>query len=800
MHTNWAAGQFDAPFFVFESDHSNRSGSASPPTEHPVQPRNQSFDDLTIEQVTTSESPADLATLRLQLEGTPSLPSGRGSRFPSSALLVLKAWFAAHYEHPYPSSKDFEALQGQTGLSQSQLSTWFANARRRAKPKTNRTKRSDSPAPQLINHPYMLNQLQDAGAMSPLQRWRNSPPENEVADASDISRALRSIDYSPADSPYPDVLVESSRRASSTGSAGTNDSALSADSVHSGSSAFSASSTRSFRRRRRRAWRPSTQTSAKAVQARPAATSYTLMQFPDTFQCTFCTQTFKTKHNWQRHEKSLHLSLEAWECSPDGPLGSNDDQQGVICVYCGETSPTEAHLASHNYQSCCSKPARERTFFRKDHLIQHLRLTHRAPFVPETMLRWRHEHQDVKSRCGFCDHMNKSWTERTNHLAEHFKKGQTMAQWKGSWGFEPAVLNMVESSMPPYLIEFERKTPLPFKAGHPPPRGPSTAYELLHLELEYSLSAYVGHHNRLPTTAELQYEACQIIFAAEVLWNRDDKQAESWLYDLLTSSDEIAMQARNCSAKNVASLRPTELRILGKSNMFEGCRLEQSLIERVFSARDTGNTDTSDGWLQEQAREIVLDTNKLCQPTTGLFADFLVRLVDHSTEWLLPFRSRTPMLIEQRIYATGQENALRNTNLLILPVDAEPPFTLEKLENFPTFEASTNTETNGEPSPDSLEASYANEKGVGFLDHSNYYRELVHNLTRFIASSTSPRNPTRHIPSDEELQRQARWIEYDDDDPWNQTPADNPDWLRDFKHSVGLHVNDEDVQDEHLLS
>lgn len=37
------------------------------------------------------------------------------------------------------------------------------------------------------------------------------------------------------------------------------------------------------------------------------------------YQCTFCTETFRTKHDWQRHEKSLHLPLERWACSPNGP-------------------------------------------------------------------------------------------------------------------------------------------------------------------------------------------------------------------------------------------------------------------------------------------------------------------------------------------------------------------------------------------------------------------------------------------------------------------------------------------------
>lgn len=31
------------------------------------------------------------------------------------------------------------------------------------------------------------------------------------------------------------------------------------------------------------------------------------------YQCTFCTDTFKTKYDWQRHEATIHLSLEQWK-------------------------------------------------------------------------------------------------------------------------------------------------------------------------------------------------------------------------------------------------------------------------------------------------------------------------------------------------------------------------------------------------------------------------------------------------------------------------------------------------------
>jgi hypothetical protein len=42
-----------------------------------------------------------------------------------------------------------------------------------------------------------------------------------------------------------------------------------------------------------------------------------------------------------------------------------------------------------------------------------------------------------------------SWHTRQDHLAEHFRMGETMAGWKGDWGLEDAVLRLVQNSMPP---------------------------------------------------------------------------------------------------------------------------------------------------------------------------------------------------------------------------------------------------------------------------------------------------------------------------------------------------------------
>jgi hypothetical protein len=44
------------------------------------------------------------------------------------------------------------------------------------------------------------------------------------------------------------------------------------------------------------------------------------------------------------------------------------------------------------------------------------------------------------------------------------------------------------------------------------------------------------------------------------------------------------------------------------------------------------------------------------------------------------------------------------------------------------------------------------------------------------------------FPTDETIQQEARRILYESDDTWNQTAADNPEWLDLFKKAHGLGV------------
>jgi hypothetical protein len=144
----------------------------------------------------------------------------------------------------------------------------------------------------------------------------------------------------------------------SSGSLGSHNSAYSHGSRH---SLGSMNSLKSKERRRRR----------RLPIRTPKAD---LNEGPRLFQCTFCTDRFKSKYDWSRHEKSLHLSLEKWICAPLGESIVDTTTGKRKCVYCDALEPSEEHLATHNHRGCEEKGLESRTFYRKDHLRQHLRL------------------------------------------------------------------------------------------------------------------------------------------------------------------------------------------------------------------------------------------------------------------------------------------------------------------------------------------------------------------------------------------------------------------------------------------
>ncbi|KAJ4407133.1 hypothetical protein N0V82_009977 [Gnomoniopsis sp. IMI 355080] len=720
----------------------------SSPSERPITSEYTALQDvqLQLSDIRSSSSPdfINLAAVNdSENDNNPNPPAVPkvGARFSRESVRILKAWLSTHSRRPYPNDEERENLQRQTGLNKTQIANWLANARRRSKQKTHHPTRSTSPSVRAWAGAVEIPQrrgdhARDSEFLSPLQRWQNSPPGTSL---------------------------------------------------------------------------PRT----------PSA------------------ETFRTKHDWQRHEKSLHLSLEQWICCPKGPRALNPDNNQVCCVFDGEADPDNAHIESHNYTSCQERSLDERTFYRKDHLRQHLKLVHGTKFNAWAMNSWKAPTPNIRSRCGFCGVVMNSWPSRVDHLAEHFKTGSVMADWKGDWGFEPSVSSMVENAIPPYMIHDERATPLPFKASQGTPESPRNAYELIKLELGYWLENRIDVAGTTSDEAII-LEACRIIYAAEALSRHVSTTQASWFRDLLLSSEDTALQARMGPSRSQAESL-LQLRVNGKDHVFEDCPLEKQLIEFVKARTILGLTATNEE-LQVESCNIVGRMEESSVFPLENIANVYLRLIYRDTAWLSSFRQRAGLLptdesigptVKSSVVASIQDYTQLETELADFanhyratmgdyPSDEE----LRKhahcvvhkcqdgwqqtaannagwLRSFKQRHFNSDIQNHNPPSNDDKSIyrakglfgtgvdTLANQKSTSaavedparaqldaasprdrsqsslFKQHNfalNHpcFRRLEWELERFVTASMSPNNPNQHIPTDEELKHQARWILYDE--------------------------------------
>ncbi|KAL4808615.1 hypothetical protein BDV18DRAFT_167658 [Aspergillus unguis] len=369
----------------------------------------------------------------------PRKPDLKGNKqFVRKGARVLKDWFYRNEEHPYPSEEDKTRLAQETGFSRQRISTWFANARRRykqqreEKPST-RVYRAGSPMPMPIS-------TNDATFMTPMERWQASPPDEEPVPEAVIRKAIASSLSSNMsghmDTPSTDLSStgEGSSLASSLSSFGI----PASDASDSSSSAWSFRSEEGFRSRPYR--RPS-----GARRGRKRVTE------DGNYHCTFCTSSFRKKHDWSRHEKSVHLPLDVWICTPNPHELEGMNIPLSECRFCEQQQPTHEHWESHDFLECASKPLPERSFSRKDYLWQHLRKFHGCTKYPIPNLdSWRSSQNEIQSRCGFCAAPLPNWSARADHLAAHFKEGCRMSQWVGDWGFHPSVLTNLRNATLPF--------------------------------------------------------------------------------------------------------------------------------------------------------------------------------------------------------------------------------------------------------------------------------------------------------------------------------------------------------------
>jgi hypothetical protein len=304
------------------------------------------------------------------------------------------------------------------------------------------------------------------------------------------------------------------------------------------------------------------------------------------------------------------------------------------------------------------------------------------------------------------------------------------------------------------LIDYERNSPLPFTTQQGAPYSSTSAFELLQLELDYFYSNYVDINHCTPSDETLHLEACCIIFGAEMCYQDTVPTASSWLRDLLMGTDGVTTKARMTPMKSAARSRFTELRIHSKKDIFEDCKLEASLRQYVDMLKLL-NLDIGDDELQREACSII---NHMPN-ASPMFVNLLISLVYGSTRWLGPFRLRTGLPL-------GDGNSFFGTSQDSVSLSTAQIRTLAGILNENTTQqplpGSKNTGLSPSPSQHGLESSAVTERQrVVTLNDGNMYRGLTRELTRYVARTISPLNPTSHVPTDEELQYQARWIMYD---------------------------------------
>ena len=445
------------------------------------------------------------------------------------------------------------------------------------------------------------------------------------------------------------------------------------------------------------------------------------------------------------------------------------------------------------------------------------------------MVHWMVPMPNIKSRCGFCPKTMDTWSERTDHLAEHFKTGLTMGDWKGDWGFEDRVLKLVESAVPPCkpfsrryenlnayfaladFIEYERNSLIPMRASDPPWGSPPNGYELLKIEIEYYVQTCFDTTGRLPSNDCMQLEACRVIFAAEAIVDIEHvtatKHNVSWLRDLVMSSVKLTSRARFGPIRTSSESRYSAPRINGKLHLFEQCPLEQRLHAFVVEQRLSGAWP-DDGQIQNAACEIVRQMEKASPMPSDLVANWIVKGIYSGAAWLTDFK--------QRAGISDILSTTLNTSLLDLETQGTDP-SQEVPVTYPTWSMTDLSPISRTDLYDQV-PSISTTEALPFLapttnfdmrgrpkahlpDDTNFFRTFENDIKRWVAATMSPKNPNCHVPSDEEIQHQARWIMYDGDDPWNQTPADYAEFLWRFKRDVGItqQLDGEAVDTEKLL-
>lgn len=261
--------------------------------------------------------------------------------------------------------------------------------------------------------------------------------------------------------------------------------------------------------------------------------------------------------------------------------------------------------------------------------------------------------------------------------------------------------------------------------------------------MEIQLSEFVRAKRLLGLTAmdnELQEEACRIVGRVEEISPHPSDAVANWLLRLVTSSTHWLAPFRrrahlprteDVQDEIIRSTDPTSI----DSTIHSYSRLERELGDFLKMQRIMG-AEPSDDDLQRQARIIIYE-----------FDDGWNQTAADNIAWLEAFKQRHPA-----------DNSSTS--------ESSPSFSLQggtqSTVSGPSNRPGASMMAQCHDIAMNERRKQGGNRGYLFMNDANCYRRLAKELARWVASTMSPNNPNCHVPTDAELQHQARWILYNE--------------------------------------
>jgi hypothetical protein len=293
----------------------------------------------------------------------------------------------------------------------------------------------------------------------------------------------------------------------------------------------------------------------------------------------------------------------------------------------------------------------------------------------------------------------------------------------------------------------------------------------------------------------MQLEACRIVVACENrgrenVPNSDLMKGTSWLRDLIMSSAEIIKKARSGPMHLSNDGKISFLKIHGQHYLFEKCPLESQL--RVFVEFERlMNGHIHDVHIQNEACEIIRRMEADSPTPSESFTSWVITLMRSHTDWLYQFKERngistTNTTINLANSLSLDSSSNQNFTWVSSSPSSPPRFLQTEYEIYTPVVNSVQVDQMPVVFAPLIESSQRHDLTNYHSEDANFYRGFESDLKRWVAATMFPQNPNFHIPSDAEIQHQARWILYNGGDSWNQTLADFTEWLEPFKRQVGI--------------